>query len=250
MISRLALLLLPLATPAARADGLADLNAALTRLTAVTAPLRATLMLRGESRSNEGKDDARIEPSQAQIGVEDGPQGLRLLYPQSLLAKAHLEELAEQKGAKDSKASSPTADGLKAISLNDVRAMLRPVERLQRHLGIAQFKGEKTEPWQGQPARLLSFSLPQTQPNKYVKDFSHELQVWINGDGVPLASKTVQKSSGRAYVVVSFEFWAEEEALYGLNGERLVALKRSSRQGGSGGGDKGQAMRTLTLTPG
>lgn len=248
--TRLLPLALPLALllmlPKAQADGLADLKAALAQLQGSSA-VRGTLQLRGESRVNEGKDDARIETSQAQIGVEDGPQGLRLLYPQAQLARARQEQEAF---AKDPKASKPTAEGLEGLTLREAQALLRPVERLQQRLATAQFKSEKADSWQGQPARLLSFTLPMTQPNKHVKEHSHELLLWINADGVPLASRSTQKNSGRAYLVISFEIWGEEELQYAVLGERLVALRSSSKNGGSGGGERGQAQRTLTFTPG
>lgn len=235
----LPLLLLLLAGPAFASSGLADLKQALARFKNQT-PLKAQLSYRGES---QGGDDAGT--AAVQLPLEDGPAGLRLVYPQPLLAKAEQEDAAKDK---DPKADTPTVKGLRDLGLTELRDMARAADGLQRRLARASFKGEKPDSWQGQPARRLSFELENNRPSKYVKEYSGLLEVWIDEQGVPLASRALQKIAGRAYVVISFEMSNEDEAVYQVLGDRLLATRKSSKGSGSGAGETGSNKRTLTLS--
>lgn len=228
------------------ADPVAELKTTLGRLQG-EAPLKGQVSVRSETRSNEGKEDAETRQAAAQIGFDDGPQGLRLQYSSSLLAKAAQEELARRQNGK---APTPTASGLSELDYKDVRGMTNAAEPLARLLSNASFKGERQEQWQGQPARVLSFSLPQTDPNKYVKEFSATLDVFVGPGGLPLGARSVQKASGRAFVAFSFEMTAEDEWHYAVSGERLLATRRTSKSSGSGAGEKGTTHKTFALQPG
>lgn len=227
----------------APANSLAEFKAALQRLDGDT-PIRGQVSVKSENRSTEGKDEMETRAGIAQIGFDDGPQGLRLHYPQPLLNRAAQEDLARRA---NSKAATPTSTGLGELGFREVRGMTRAAESLQRLTANAQLKGERMDNWQGQPAKVLSFELPQTETNKYVKEFSWKLDVFVAPDGTPLGARSTQKSSGRAYVVVSFEFSSEEELHYAVSGERLVTTRRISRGGGSGAGEKGSTAKTLSL---
>jgi hypothetical protein len=228
---------------ACSAHTLAELKAALARLDG-DAPIRGQVAVKSENRSTEGKDEMETKQGVAQIGFDDGPQGLRLHYPQPLLNKAAQEDLAKRANPKS---ATPASTGLADLGFREVRSMTRAAESLSRLISNAQFKGERMDAWQGQPAKVLSFQLPQTEPNKYVKDFNSVLDVFVAADGTPLGSRATQKVSGRAYVVVSFEFSNEEELHYAVSGDRLVVTRRLSKGGGSGAGEKGSTAKTLTL---
>lgn len=241
------LLLLPalfVCSLASASPTLAELKAALQRLDS-DAPIRGQVAVKSESRSNEGKDEMETRQGVAQIGFDDGPRGLRLHYPQPLLNRAAQEDLAKRSNPKS---ATPASTGLAELGFRDVRSMTRAAESLGRLISNAQFKGERQDSWQGQPAKVLSFQLPQTEPSKYVKDFNSVLDVFVGEGGVPLGSRVAQKMSGRAYMVVSFEFNNEEEMHYAVNGDRLVTTRRVSKGGGSGMGDRGTTAKTLLLS--
>ncbi|MBH9579138.1 hypothetical protein [Inhella proteolytica] len=226
-----------------QADTLADLKAALQRLQAET-PIRGQVTLKSENRNNEGKDDAEVQPGQAQLSFEDGPQGLRLAYPQTLLNKALSEDQAKDQ---DPKAATPTANGLRELGYKEVRELTRPAEVLSRQLARATLKGEKADSWQGKPAKLLSFELQQRRPDKYVKKYEGQLDVWVAADGTPLAARSTQKISGRAMVVISFEMNSQDEWHFAVSGERLVVTRKLTTGSGSGAGEKGQQRREFAL---
>ena len=122
---------------------------------------------------------------------------------------------------------------------------------MSRSLDKAIFKAEKPDTYNGKPARQLSFDLTVDKLNekdrKYVKKFEGALNIWIAEDGTPVASRSSQTVSGRAYVVISFELKSEEDHVYSVVGDRLVATKRESRVSGSGMGEKGEGKTIKTL---
>lgn len=230
-------------SPCAQADAVRDLKAALGRLQGQT-PIKGQISVKSENRQSDGDDEARNTSGAAQVAFEDGPQGLRLSYPQPLLAKA-LQEDANKDA--NPKASTPTATGLSSLGFQDVRTMTRAAEGLLRTLNRATFKNERAETWQGRAARVVSFDVPPRQPDKYVKKFSNLLEVWVAPDGTPLAARQTQSMSGRAMMVITFEMKSSEETLYSVVGDRLVAARRSSQSSGEGAGEKGQQSRQLQL---
>ncbi len=231
-------LLALLAGPAFAHNGLADLQQALARFKNQT-PLKAQLSYQSEAQGGDDAGSAAV-----QLPLEDGPSGLRLSYPQPLLAKAEQEDAARDK---DPQAATPTARALRELGLPELRDLARAADSLQRRLARARFKSEHMEPWQGQPARRLRFELENTRPNKYVKSYTGLFDIWIDAQGVPLASRAQHKVSGRAYVVISFDMSNEDEIHYQVLGDRLLATRKSSKGSGSGGGEKGQQQRLFTL---
>lgn len=233
-------LLLAAACAAAQAnDSATALRETLMRLKG-QAPLRGLIALKGE---NHGGDE--IKPSLIHLPFDDGPQGLRLQYPQELLSRAEREEAQRNDNPKS---ATPTANGIEELQLKDVRDMARAADALLRRLDRAQFKAEVPESWQGQPARKLSFTLSNNRPSKYVKEYVGQLEVWVNAAGQPLGSRALQKVSGRAMLVISFEVSDEDELHYQLAGDRLVATRRMLKNSGSGAGEKGGSNRLLTLS--
>ena len=228
----------------ASADTLTDFKAALQRLQGDT-PLKGQISVKSETRSNEGKDDAETEQGQAALPFEDGQPGLRLQYPQPLLSRAQAERQARDSNPK---AAAPTHNGLRELDYSAVRELTRPAEVLARHVARGSFKGERSDTWQGKPAKVLSFELPMGKPNKYVKSFENLLEVWIGNDGLPLAARSRHKVSGRAMMVFSFEQQGEDEWQFNVVGDRLVAVRKSSQSSGSGGGEKGVTKRDYTLS--
>lgn len=230
----------------AQADGLTDLKAALTRLQGKT-PLKALVEVSTKNRSGDGKD---LEESQgrAAVTVEDSTRGLQVLYSHELMTRLENEEHAKEK---DPKAKTPTVTALREFSSNELRPMVSGAASLLRSMEKAVFKGEKAQDYNGKPARLLSFDIPietlGEKERKYIKKFEGLLEIWIGNDGTPLASRALTNASGRALVVISFETKNEDQSIYGLTGDRLIMLRKESRNSGSGAGEKGESHTVKTL---
>lgn len=230
----------------AHADGLSDLKAALSRLQGQT-PLKATVEAKTWNRQGEGKDVEETH-GHASVSIEENPRGLQVLYSKDMLAKLEAEERQREK---DGKAKTPTLSALNEVNSSALRPMISAAASLNRSLEKANFKAEKVDVFNGKPARLLNFELSMDKlsekERKYMKKFDGQLDVWIAADGTPLASRSTQAVSGRAFIVISFEMKNEEEWVYGTVGDRLVALKKESKNSGSGMGERGEGKVSKTL---
>ena len=236
------------AAPAARADGLSDLKAALARLQAQT-PLKATLDVKTTEKHGDGAD-AVEKQGQASIGLEDSARGLQVLYAKDTLARMDAESRAL---VRDPKAKTPTVWAIGKLDSGEVLPMASAAPGLSRSLDEAVFKAEKADSWSGRPARLLTFTVPVSkvpeQQRKYIKEFDSTLSIWIGADGTPLASATVTNVKGRAFVVVSFEALDENNSTYGVVGDRLMTLRSENHSSSSGAGERGEQRLVKTLQP-
>jgi len=239
---------LALGAGAARADGLSDLKSALARLPAQS-PFKATLDVRTLESHGEGKD-LDEKTGQADLWLEDGPRGLRLVLPRETLARLDAESRAQ---GRDPKTKTPTMLALAKFESADAPPMVAAGSQIERVLDEGQFRGERVDTWQGRPARLLSFALPATRltdvQRKYVKKFDGSFDLWIAADGTPLGSATRESGAGRAFVVISFEAHQDEDCSYGVVGDRLVALRREQHNYSSGAGERGEIRIVKTLQP-
>lgn len=233
---------------AAHADGLTELKSALARLNGHT-PVKGVLESKTWNRQGSGKD-VEERNGQASVTIDDNGRGLQMHYSRELLSKAEAEELAREK---DRKIQTPTLSAMREISSGELRPMIFAARTLSRLVEKSVFKSEKPETYQGKPARLLSFEIPletlSEKEREFTKKFEATLSVWIGADGTPLASRTVQNSSNRAFVVVSWNQASEEQNVYAQVGERLVTIRKETKGSGSGMGEKGEsrAVKTLNL---
>ena len=247
LVALLAATLLGAALPA-RANGFADLQAALARQQ-TSVPVKGSFRLETWTRQGEGKEGDE-EQGQATLNFDDGAQGLRLQFSRDTLHRVEQEELASEK---NSKAPTPALTGMRALELADLRRMLSPAAALQSALEEATPRGEVAELWNGQPARRLTYEFGlgrvKERDRKYVKKVDGKLELWIAPDGTPLASRSQTAISGRAFVVVSFDSTSHEEQLYQLVQGRLVTVRRENRNQSSGAGEKveSRTVRTIQL---
>ena len=230
----------------AHADGVSDLKSALARLQGQS-PLKAQVDAKTWNRQGDSKETDETQGA-ASVTVEEGARGLSVLYSKDMLAKLEAEERNKER---DAKAKTPTLSALNEVNSSSLRPMLSAASSLSRSLDKAIFKAEKPDTYNGKPARHLSFDLTldklSEKDRKYVKKFEGALDIWIAEDGTPVASRSSQTVSGRAYVVVSFEFKNEEDHVYSVVGDRLVSTKKESRTSGSGMGEKGEGKTIKTL---
>lgn len=230
----------------AQADGLADLKSALGRLQG-QGPLKAVVDAKTWSRQGDGKD---VEETQGHVSVavEEGARGLQVIYSKDMLSRLETEERSKER---DAKAKTPTLSAMNEVNSSALRPMLSAAGSLSRTVEKAVFKSEKADSYNGKSARLLNFAPSidklSEKDRKYLKSFEGSLDIWIAEDGTPYASRISQVLSVRAFVVVTFDARNDEEMVYGLVGDRLVTLKRESRNTSSGMGEKGENRVTRTL---
>jgi hypothetical protein len=220
-------------------DGLTDLRTALTRLHGQT-PLKALLEINSWRRQGEGKELIE-DHGQAKVSFEDGDRGLQVLFSKDMLSRMDSEE---REKLKNPNAKTPTLFGLREIESAELPPMISATEALSRMMDEAVFKSEKEDSYNGKPARLLRFQFGieklSERDRKYVKQFENNFDIWIDANGIPLASRMHQNASGRAFIVVGFESTNDEECVYGHFGDRLVTVRKESKSSSTGAGERGE----------
>lgn len=229
-----------------RADGLNELKEALTRYPATNA-IKAQVDAKTWKRDRDGKNDEE-KSGQATLYLEDNAQGLRVQYSKDALNRYSVEEKAREK---NTKANTPTLSALAALNLGELRQLTNAAPSLMQQLERSTFKDERIDTYNGKQARLLSFDYGigalSEKDRKYLKKYDGSLEVWIAADGTPLASRTHQTLSGRAYVVVSFDMKNDEELVYHPIGDRLTVARKESNSSGNGMGEHGESKTTRSL---
>lgn len=242
----LGLLVAAHAMPAAHASGLDDLRKALGGLRGA-APVKVTLTAQVATAAKDDDDKVRNASGTATLSAEDGPQGLRLVYPREIVVKAMAEGAGRQT---DSTAPIPTRNALNELDYTKVHSMVHAAETLLIRLEGAKLKAERSEAWNGKPARLLSLELTVPKNQQFVDKQSATLDVWIDEAGRPLASRAETTTKGSAYIVVTFEAKSSEDRVYSIIGDRLLVTRRDSSSRGSGAGQRGETKATVTLQAG
>ena len=114
---------------------------------------------------------------------------------------------------------------------------------------LADVRGQLAK--QGQSALKATIevkSLSRNGEGKELEERTGEAAVQVE-DGLPLAARTKEAMTGRAFLVFSFEQEGEEEHQFGLLADRLVLLKSESRNQGSGTIGKNEQRVTPVLKP-
>ena len=228
-----------------QADTLSDLKGTLTRLNGQE-PVKANVVYQFWSQQGDDKKPV-ITEGKASSTVEEGPQGLRISWSRGLIQTAAQEARAK---AQDPEKKTPTRRAIEGLKAVEVADYLNGSEELLRTLEQATVIEEKTDTWQGKPARLLSLKLTPKlgqDQKKYVKELEASAKVWIGADGVPLAVESKVHVKGRALLVISFEQNEKHEYHFARSGNRLVVVQHVNEQSGSGGGEKGQTKTVMNL---
>jgi len=228
-----------------RADGLGDLRSALARLNGREA-IRATVEYRFWSRQGDDKKPV-ITEGRATSLVEEGPQGLRMSWSRPVIQAAVEEARAQAKDPEKPASTRRAIEGLKAV---DVCDYLDGADELLRTLEGAQQLEEKSEPWQGKPAKLLLIKLAprlSRRDQKYVKELEATAKIWVGADGLPLGAETRMHMKGRALLVITFEQQSRGTFQFLRSGNRLVVVHHTQESSGSGGGEQGSTRSSVDL---
>ena len=236
------LVLLILTCSALHADVLADLKTTLASLN-THEPVNARVGYTFSSHNGED-DKPVVEEATITAQVADGPEGLTILWPRELIDRTAVEPRKQNDEPNNEPATQKAMDGVNAMLLNDY---LNATTRLQRLLGESELLSEKTEAWEGQPARCLTFKVIQKLP-KYVKELQCTVKLWLAADGIPLAAERRLFVKGRALLVIGFESTESEDWRFARIGQRLVVMRHVRESQGSGGGEKGGRKTVASLT--
>jgi hypothetical protein len=232
----------PLATSVA-ADPLADVRAALTRLTA-REPIRATYELQ-RAVNNEGKFSDEKLSGKVTVDLEADANGFRIVFPRTLLDQLAREQNAE---AKNPKATMPTVSAVQKLDPVETSQALDFAPSLLRQLEGAKLVSDAAGTWQGKPVRVLiirPLDEPHDGPGK-VTVLENKLTLWLGTDLVPLA---VEHIGAGKFSFLIFKGEAHQKKSWHLTrvADRLVPYRHESTQTSSGMGQKGNESVVATV---
>ncbi|AQT60671.1 hypothetical protein [Cellvibrio sp. PSBB023] len=205
--------------------GVSDLRRALQQLRG-TQTIALDVQFKLFGRSGDDKDLQERE-GLLQLRLEDSPEGLRMFYSPALIAQLSAEEMAK---TVDEDVKNSALNAIGQFDYWEWRELMYPVAQLELMLARYRFLGESPSSYEGRPARLLRFSLPREKIDKryrkYVKKYRNRLQLWIDEQGVPLASELTEAGSGRVFIVIGFRFQNAVQMEYQRIGDRLITRRR------------------------
>jgi len=220
-----------LAAASARADGLADLRAALAKFPAQS-PLRAAVTL---ERQQQDDEHPAPEHAKATVEVEAGAEGLRVVYANDVVARAQAEIRAQEA---DPEKQTPTASALREFRALDLAGVLDGAAALARALTNATLQKDARVAIGGHPARQLTFAVKpkfSKADAKHIKNAEATLVVTTDAENVPL-SADLRGSVKAKFLLMTFEQKTHETWSYARAGDRLVAVQHREDQSGSGMG--------------
>lgn len=231
---------------AAHADAVGDLKTALNRLQG-RSELKAMLDTKTWHKLGEGNEVIETQ-GQANINLEYLSSGLRLNYSQELLGKLESEKQAKQR---DPNSKTPSLNALREFDIDQVRQMISAAPGLARTLERAILQSEKLDSYAGKPARLLVFALSEdtlgAAERKYIKKIDSRLSVWIDANGVPLASQVSTLAKGRVFIFISFEAKSEVHRVYQQHADHLLITQMESSNLASGVGERSEQKMQKVL---
>jgi hypothetical protein len=214
-----------------RADGLADLKAALKNL---PAPTKVRMKIEEDSTERE---DGKDRTERRTVVVEDGPEGTQIL-----------EDSRPAMGPSPKKGGSKGPGGKRN---GDFREALRPAEGLLEQLEKARLLSEKAEPYEGHPARRLKLALDldmDAEARSHMKQADHEATVWIGQDGLPLAMSHHIEVKARVLLFASVWTKVDIQRRFQRHQDRLLLLDEQADVQGSALGKAFSAKETSRFT--
>ncbi len=235
----------PPAAPAP-ADPVAQLVGVLARLPATT-PVRARVEHR--ATFTQGEEEKAPATGTVTATAASGPEGLRITWSPTLLARAEAEE---RERLQNPDADAPTRDAVGDLRTLAVARALDAVPELLRSLYDARVLEDKVEPFEGAPTRVLLLQVKPaiaTRDRKYVKDVEATARIWLGPDGVPLAAERRVLLKGRIFLIITFEIEQKDLFRFARSGDRLVVVRHESDSRSAGAGERRDrhALTVLSL---
>lgn len=163
--------------------------------------------------------------------LEDGKNGVHIIYANDVVDLLHKEELAK---VADENVRNSALNAVGEFDYWEWRELLFPAAQLELALERFTFLDATEDVFNGKPATLLTFSLPiekiEKKYRKYVKKYHHRFLLWVDENGTPLASKSTETGSGRVFLVVGFEFENTFNMSYRQYGDRLLGTRREVKE--------------------
>lgn len=219
-----------------RADALADVRAALDRLS-TEAPVKARVVI---SRQDTEKEKPKGPEKKGEAVVEHGPTGLSVH-----LDPAQLPSAGTQAQRRKQEETTARLDVQAAMELVDPAASIRLL------LDGATLVSDRAEPFEGKPARTVVFRpVPDLdeEDRKSVKRYEDVVTLRLDGDTVHLAlDRNLDIKVSK--MLLSFTVAQKESRRFTRAAGRLVTSSATEETSGSGLGQSSGSKTRWTVTP-
>lgn len=233
-----------LGSPAAHADALGELRATLSKLPA-PANLNARLTVTSTTTSKNVNGGKPVSGA-ATIEIQADP-GLSLHFAPALLAQGYAESRATQTNAD---APTPVLTLLRdALQPLHVADLIEAGKYLLTATAGATTATAKATTLYGAPVRELTMALPQPKSadsKVKLKDFSDQVSVWLNADGVPVAYSEASSGEG-CLLFLCIHANEQQSATFAMIGGCLVMTARTTERKQSGLGRDSDTRSVYTL---
>lgn len=228
-----------------------SVSALLSRLEQLEGSQAVEVRVESEQWRADGKGENREEFEVAvDMRVGSGPDGYRLHYDKALLER--LEKESESL-IKDPDAITKTSDFMWQLDLNEVRPLLDTARFLRREVRRSEFKNSEEDTYNDRPATRLTFGRDKQvvdgRMRKYVKQFDSSLEIWVDDQGTPLASRLKTHAKGSLLFVIRGEYREEATRHYRTLNDRLITRQHEQWLKADLPGEHRETRLSQRLTP-
>ena len=227
-------------TFSASADPLSDLRAVLQHYPA-KAPFAVSALLRVTGQSA----DAGARAGTAKFEVEFDSGGMVLRTPPATLAAAAGEA---QKKKHDADSLTPTRNAMVAVTIFDVIDALDIAAMLLNDLEGATIIDSSLSSMAGKPATLLRIKVKPDLAgtrSKLVNEPVIELRIWLNREGIPIATERDSTYSASVLFVNAANVRKERWEI-AVAGDRLYAIRADQSNRATAAGKTLASSRSVT----
>jgi hypothetical protein len=227
----------------AGADTLADVRAAVGRLTA-KAPVRATYATQ-ENGKAAGRFANDVSARSLSLEVTHDANGVTIVIPQTLLDKAN-------QASRDRSANNTAQSAIDSARIGSIIATLDYRDHLLAMLDGATLIEEKRAFFRGSTVRLLVVKVNPPKRKKNTVEIGESksdrrLSLWIGDDNLPIAGEENEKTTAG---FMMFKGTHEGRTSYNFthSGDRLVLTREEGISSGSGMGQTFEEKFVQTVT--
>ncbi len=233
---------------ALHAEALSELKAALSRL-----PGRDPVQIRLSYKTARDVSRHGAQASsgtQVAVDVLEDPQSLKLIWDANDARRVNEEARVHDH---DSRSATPLREAMKDLDPGRLNHLVNQAEILAGLLEDSRFISESAQAFEGKPARLLTFSFTQRLPAALRSRLIHSdagLKVWVDGQGLPIASESITHYAGRhGRIFGSYSGASQMLTHYAVFKDRLIVAARSTEETQTEDGESVVSRKEIHLQP-
>ncbi len=233
---------------ALRGDALADLRSAIKGLQGAGA-IQVRLDYK-TSRELKRKGSPASSGAHVSLDLSEDPQSLKLVWDANDARRVNEEARAHDH---DPKHATPLRDAMKDLDPGRLSHLVNQAVILRGLMEDSHLVSETTDSFEGKPTRLMSFTFDQRLPSSLRSRLIRSdatLKIWVDENGLPLASETVTHYEGRrGRIFGDYSGGMKMATRYAVSNDRLLVVSRSVEETQTEEGQTILARKDILLQP-